>query len=256
MSTDSSVSLDEVNSELKSVEHELVDVEKDLRQFESRQNNATTTLKFLVYPSLLAFVILAGYGFYLIQRLTSDVNRLAETIVQLSTTVDSSMVSISSSMNTMSGQMASIVTSTNAMSSHMYAMNNSTQRMSNDVTQMNASTQHMAASAYHMQNDMWSMNRSISKPMRLFNSFMPFGGGNDNAPPMPLQAAPLVPYYNSPYYNAGWPYQGQQGLAPTTTQAQPSAAPDNQQSQQPTSTQGNGRSQLNTAAVSTLAGLH
>lgn len=255
MSIQSNVYLDEVNSELKNVEHELTDVEQDLRQFESRQSNATTVLKFLVYPSLVAFVILAGYGFYLIQRLTSDVNRLAETIVQLSASVDSSMLSISGSMRIMSGQMASIVTSTNAMSGNMYAMNHSTQRMSNDVTQMNASTQHMAASAYNMQHDMWSMNRSISKPMRLFNSFMPFGG-NDNAPPMSLPTAPLVPYYNSPYYNTGWPYQGQQGLVPTVPQAQPSTVPENKQSQQPTNPQGDGRSQINTAAVSTLAGLH
>lgn len=250
MLTQSNVSLDEVNSELKSVEHELTDVEQDLRQFESRQSNATTILKFLVYPSLVAFIILAGYGFYLIQRLTSDVNRLAETIVQLSASVNSSMLSISSSMTTMSGQMGSIVSSTNSMSSNMHAMNNSTQQMSSDVTQMNASTQHMAASAYNMQHDMWSMNRSISKPMRLFNSFMPFGGGNDNPPMMPLPTTPLVPYYTSPYYNAGWPYQGQQGLAPTIPQTQPNA-PVNQQSTQPTSPQEDGRSQLNASSAST-----
>ena len=241
MSTQSTVSLDEVNSELKSVEHELTDVEQDLRQFESRQSNATTVLKFLVYPSLVAFVILAGYGFYLIQRLTSDVNRLAETIVQLSASVNSSMLSISSSMTLMSGQMGSIVNATNAISSNMHAMTNNTQQMSSDVTQMNASTQHMAAAAY---------NRSISKPMRLFNSFMPFGGGNDNPPPMALPTTPLVPYYPSPYYNAGWPYQGQQGLAPTLPQTQP-ATPVNQQSKQPSSPQGGGRSQLNASSAAT-----
>lgn len=250
MSTQSTVSLDEVNSELKSVEHELTDVEQDLRQFESRQSNATTVLKFLVYPSLVAFVILAGYGFYLIQRLTSDVNRLAETIVQLSASVNSSMLSISSSMTLMSGQMGSIVNATNAISSNMHAMTNNTQQMSSDVTQMNASTQHMAAAAYNMQHDMWSMNRSISKPMRLFNSFMPFGGGNDNPPPMALPTTPLVPYYPSPYYNAGWPYQGQQGLAPTLPQTQP-ATPVNQQSKQPSSPQGGGRSQLNASSAAT-----
>lgn len=252
MSTQANMSLDEVNLELKSVEHELTDVEQDLRQFESRQSNATTVLKFLVYPSLVAFIILAGYGFYLIQRLTSDVNRLAETIVQLSASVNSSMLSISGSMTVMSGQMASIVNSTNAMSSHMYAMNNSTQQMSSDVTQMNASTQHMAASAYNMQHDMWSMNRSISKPLRLFNSFMPFGGGNDHPPPLPLSTTPLVPYYTnytSPYYNAGWPYQGQQGLAPTLPQSQVTT-PVNQQSKQPVTPQGDGRSQLNTLSAS------
>ena len=255
MSTQSKVSLDEVNLELKSVEHELSDVEQDLRQFETNQSNATTLLKFLVYPSLIAFIILAGYGFYLIQRLTSDVNRLAETIVQLSASVDSSMLSISGSMTTMSGQMASIVNSTNAMSSTMHAMNNSTQRMSNDVTQMNASTQNMAASAYNMQHDMWSMNRSISKPLRLFNSFMPFGGGND-APPVSLPTAPLVPYYNSPYYNTGWLYPGQQGMTPTAPPAPSTAAPITQPLQQPTKPQAEGRPQINLSAATTLAGLH
>lgn len=255
MSTQSKVSLDDVNLELKSVEHELNDVEQDLRQFETSQSHATTLLKLLVYPSLIAFVILAGYGFYLIQRLTSDVNRLAETIVQLSASVDTSMLSISGSMNTMSGQMSSIVNSTNAMSNTMYAMNNSTQRMSNDVTQMNASTQNMAASAYNMQHDMWSMNRSISKPLRLFNSFMPFGGGSDT-PPVPPLTAPLVPYYISPYYNAGWFYPGQQGITtPNAPLAQP-IAPITQPYQQPTKPQGDGRSQINLSAASTLAGLH
>ncbi|TXH68017.1 MAG: hypothetical protein E6Q83_15565 [Thiothrix sp.] len=255
MSTQSKLALDEVNVELKTVENELNEVEQDLREFESHQTQATTLLKFLVYPSLIAFVILAGYGFYLIQRLTTDVNRLAETIVQLSASVDSSMVSISNSMTTMSGQMASMVDSTNAMSSTMQSMNNSTQRMSTDVTQMNASTQHMAASAYHMQQDMWSMNRSMAKPLRLFNSFMPFGGGNDN-PPMPPSAAPLVPYYNSPYYNAGWPYQGQQGVVTTVPQAPSTVAPITQPLQQPTKPEAESRSQLNLSAAATLAGLH
>ncbi|WP_298611911.1 hypothetical protein [uncultured Thiothrix sp.] len=255
MSTQSKVSLDEVNLELKSVEHELTGVEQDLRQFETNQSNATTLLKFLVYPSLVAFIILAGYGFYLIQRLTSDVNRLAETIVQLSASVDTSMLSISSSMTTMSGQMASIVNSTNAMSNTMHAMNNSTQRMSNDVTQMNASTQHMAVSAYNMQHDMWSMNRSIAKPMRLFNSFMPFGGGNAN-PPISLPAAPLVPYYSSPYYNAGWLYSGQQGMAPTAPQTPTTVAPITQPLLQPAKPQPESHSQINLSVAATLAGLH
>lgn len=255
MPTQSNVSLDEVSTELKNVEHELIDVEQNLRQFESNQSNATTLLKILVYPSLLAFVVLAGYGFYLIQRLTSDVNRLAETIVQLSASVDTSMLSISGSMTKMSGQMGSIVDSTNAMSNTMHAMNSSTQRMSNDVTQMNASTQNMAASAYNMQHDMWSMNRSISKPMRLFNSFMPFGGGSDN-PPLAMPTAPIVPYYSSPYYNTGWPYQGQQGFAPVVPQAQPNTAPITQPAQQPTSPQQDGRSQINLSVASMLAGLH
>lgn len=230
--------LDSGDNELHEVEEELHDVEDELHDFEAKQSGITRTLQIIVYPAMVAFIVLAAYGFYLVQSLTSDVHRLTETIADMNQTVGVNMTSISGTMGHMSGQMDHLVASTGLMSQNMLGMTDSTRQMSANVQQMNTSTQHMAASTYNMQNDLRGLNKGF-KPMRMMSNFMPFGGGSSNRsmpPPVPMQppvapasTAPVAttPYYGtySNYYTQPAAHQTGQTKAVPTQQVAPGVKP-------------------------------
>lgn len=210
------------DSSINQIEHELHDVEDELQTFEERQVSVTRTLQMIVYPAMVAFIILSAYGFFLVQSLTTDVHRLTETIAKMNDTVHSNMNDISGTMNTMNSQMGNLVQSTGEMTDNIVGMNSSTQSMANNVQQMNASTQNMAVSTYNMQRDMWSMNKNISGPMKMFNKFSPFG--NDKTSPY-VVPPPMVGGY--PSYNTGyatWPQQQVTAAQPATQAAVPQAS--------------------------------
>lgn len=183
-----------LEAELQGVEEELHDVEEELHEFEARQSGISKSLQIIVYPSLVAFVVLAAYGFYLVQALTTDVHRLTETIANMSDSVDRNLTNMSGYMNNMNGQMANMASSTESMNQNIAQMTHTTQVMGGDMRQMNASTQNMAASTYNIQRDMWSMNKNVSKPFKAMGKFLPFGG-NDTNPY--VVAPPPTPYYGT-----------------------------------------------------------
>lgn len=200
-------------SELDEIEHELHGVEDELQDFEQRQVNVTRTLQMIVYPAMVAFIILSAYGFYLVQSLTTDVHRLTQTIADMNQSVSTSMVTMTGTMTTMNDQMGNLVQSTGIMT-------DSTQDMAGNIQQMNASTQNMAVSTYNMQRDMWSMNKNISGPMKMFNKFSPFGSDKTTPYVVPPPVVGATPYYNG-YY--GWPQATAtpQQQAPVSTQSIP-----------------------------------
>lgn len=189
---------------INDIEHDLHDVEDELQDFEERQVNVTRTLQMIVYPAMVAFIILSAYGFYLVQSLTTDVHTLTETISEMNRTVDTNMGRMANNLDTMTGQMGSLVQSTSEMTHNIVGMNSSTKDMAGNMQQMNASTQNMAVSTYNMQRDMWSMNKNISGPMKMFNKFSPFGSDKTSPYVVPPPAATATPYYN--YYT--WPQSG------------------------------------------------
>lgn len=194
-------------------ERELYDVEDELQDFEERQVNVTRTLQMIVYPAMVAFIILSAYGFYLVQSLTTDVHRLTQTISDMNQTVNTNMTLMTSTISSMNNQMTDLVDSTSLMTHSVVGMNSSTQDIAGNIQQMNDSTQNMAVSTYNMQRDMWSMNKNISGPMKMFNKFSPFGSDKTAPYVVPPPAMTVSPYYNNSYY--AWP-QGQ-----TATVAQP-----------------------------------
>lgn len=203
-------------SSITEVVHELHGVEDELQHFEEKQVNVTRTLQMIVYPAMVAFIILSAYGFFLVQSLTTDVHRLTETIAGMNNSVQTNMQSIAGTMETMSSQMGNLVESTGHMSNNIVGMNSSTQDMAGNLQQMNASTQNMAVSTYNMQRDMWSMNKNISGPMKMLNKFNPFGSDKTTpyiVPPPATTAVTPNPYYN--YYGMQQPAPS--AVAPATS---------------------------------------
>lgn len=114
----------------------------------------TRRLQLIVYPSLIAFTVLASYGFYLIYSLTRDMHLMTLSIVQMTETVEKNMTS-----------------------------------MSGDVANMNYTMVRMTEAVTNMQRDLWSMNQNISTPLSAVNRMLPFS--NNSSGPFPGSPGPM-----------------------------------------------------------------
>jgi len=178
----------------------ILELESELQEFEKKADATTKRMQILVYPAMVAFIILASFGFYLIYSLTSDVNRMADTIAHMSGSIDRNMDSISGTMGHMSGKMDSLAVSTHSMSTNVGTMSenvgsmtSNTVEMVNSISGLRAATYDMAASTNNMQRDMWSLNKNISTPLSFMNNFLPWK--NDQSLPFQGSARPLPPSY-------------------------------------------------------------
>lgn len=149
-------------------------------------------LQLIVYSSLVAFVVLAVYGFWLITSLTRDVSRLVVEMSAMTRTIDREMVVMATKMGDIDDRMLTI-------SENMIMMNRNIGSMTRDLSSMNANirsmsndTTTMAGSTLNMQRDMWSLNRNVSGPFNMMNMFNPFGGQQG---PFPGSPGPYFPQH-------------------------------------------------------------
>jgi hypothetical protein len=136
----------------------------------------------IIYPAMLAFVVLAGYGFFLIYTLSKDINTMAqgmdpemgkhlshisESVIYLSEnvrTMTRRVYHMSESVETMADRMVSM--------EHLEPMLNSMQGMNYSMDAMNQNISSMNTSMDAMRYDMGDMSHSM-RPMGEMNSFMP-----------------------------------------------------------------------------------
>ena len=121
----------------------------------------------VVYPSLLAFIVLAAYGFFLIYTLTNDVSRLAhsmETVVTAMSEVATDMNTVSRHVTRISDNLGNIAVDVNDESVTM-------KHMVNHMGNINKTMGVMTVPIYHMRNDMSNMTYTMhdtARPMRMF----------------------------------------------------------------------------------------
>ncbi|WP_299873291.1 hypothetical protein [uncultured Cocleimonas sp.] len=171
----------------------ILEMENELQEFEMKAEATHKRMQMLVYPAMVAFFVLSAFGFFLIYSLTSDVNRMADTISHMSGSLDDNMSSISGDMSNMSVKMDSLVDSTDSMSGNLTNMTQNTNEMVTSIGGMRTATYDMAASTNNMQRDMWSMNKNISTPLSFMNNFLPWK--NSQSMPFPGSRAPLPQSY-------------------------------------------------------------
>lgn len=169
------------------------DLELELRSFEQKSEGSDKTMRLIVYPATFAFIILAAYGFYLIQSLASDVSKMAVTMESMANSVDTNMQSISSTMRGMHSDVSHLTSTIKGMSGDIGDMSTNTKTMVDSIGGMKAATYDMAASTNNMQRDMWSLNQNISTPLSVMNKFLPWK--NNKNGPFPGSIAPLPPSY-------------------------------------------------------------
>ena len=135
----------------------------------------------IVYPSMVAFILLAAYGFFLIYNLTHDIADVSKSVREMTATVAEDLGEISY-------KMTQIATSTAYM-----------RPMSEDMRSMTRSVNELNTSVSHMQYNMWQLNRNVSAPFNMVDKIMPFGssrpyGKANNKVTPPLYPRPPVTY--------------------------------------------------------------
>ncbi|MCP3867938.1 MAG: hypothetical protein GY703_07565 [Gammaproteobacteria bacterium] len=131
----------------------------------------------IVYPSLFAFILLAGYGFYLVYSLTRDVHYLAISVDSNMTVMASNFQSVSDNMNhmtanirAMTGTLSDISQNVSTLEPMLTNMNSMDQSMDS----MDRAIKAMTVTTHDMRGDMYNLNRNVSRPMSFMNSFMPW----------------------------------------------------------------------------------
>lgn len=163
------------------VEHRVAnDMAECMAQFTRTFEASSRRWELIVYPSLLAFIVVASYVFFLIFSLTNDIGKIAQR-----------MTDIQVSMESINKDFSSITTDMNIVSSNLIKMTQYVEQMNDGVKQqnatmsaivlsmhdMNVSLDAMSYTVYHMSYDTRTMGRNfenISGPMRFMNNYVPW----------------------------------------------------------------------------------
>lgn len=116
----------------------------------------------IVYPSMVAFVVLAVYGFYLIYTLSRDVHNMTLTLTTLTISVDRNMNDMTNSIRTMDHTMVKL-------GNNIGHMDKNINSMTQNIASMTQNTNAMATSTYYMQRNI----RDVARPMNIMSRFMP-----------------------------------------------------------------------------------
>ena len=120
----------------------------------------------VVGPSMLAFIILAAYGFFLIYSLSNDIGRLAnsmDTVVNSMDHVAANMTAVSGNVAIMSGNLTHIATDTGDGTRSM-------KDMLVRLDKMNTTMAVIALPMYQIRNDMGRMSNNMQQvagPMKM-----------------------------------------------------------------------------------------
>ena len=127
----------------------------------------------VVYPSLIAFIVLASYGFYLIYTLTTDVGRLARSME----TVVASMDNVVTDMNVVAGNVALISGNLATIAAEVNSESGTMRNMLVNMENMNNTMDVISLPMHQMRNDMSRMSHNVNKvagPMRMMGDIFPF----------------------------------------------------------------------------------
>jgi len=163
-------------------------------------------LQLIVYTALFAFIVLAAYGYYLIFNLTHDVHSLSNDVRQMTRSVNQMSMSVTANMEIISnsivqmqrstGQMADTVSQTlPEMALNTTVMTGVAKNVGDRIDGISTNIQIMSVGLVAMQQDMWSMNKTVSNPAEsMFDSMTPWGGrrGYSKGSPGPLAFPPPV----------------------------------------------------------------
>lgn len=139
----------------------------EMRRFVEAFQQSARRWEIVVYPALFAFIVLAGYGFFLVYSLTGNMAKIAESLdpdMQKNMAVMSqSIINLNREMNTMGHTMHDISNKLN----HLENMQENTRNMETSMRIITATTD-------QMRIDMSRLNQSVSRPMGFFNNHMPW----------------------------------------------------------------------------------
>jgi hypothetical protein len=158
--------------------------ETSLERFARSFEVSARRWELVVYPSLFAFILLAGYGFFLIYSLTQDMHILARSMdPQMSPHMEQmadhiAVLSVSiqlmgEEIEKMGGNVDDMAHEVGMMSTKMNAL----EPMLVNISEMNKAMHTMALNTGTMTTNTGYMTREIGqmgRPMNMMNSFFPW----------------------------------------------------------------------------------
>lgn len=151
--------------------------EESLERFLEVFERSARRWEMIVYPALFSFILLAGYGFFLIYSLTSDMKAIAES---LDPQMGMHMSGFTSHLNSMSSSVETMSLRVTDMSENMTMISTKMNYLStmpvitDQVAGMNQTMSNMNGNMNMIRSDMGMLNHNVSKPMSMMNSFMPW----------------------------------------------------------------------------------
>jgi len=136
----------------------------------------------IVYPGLAIVVVMMVMGFYMIYKVTQDmylvVERFSDPVMTTSVSeLASDMQHLTESLAAMSANMEIMTARVGEMSEDTKVMAGAMDHLASmdaQMATMNTSLGTMGNNMDRIRWDMSAMNRSISRPMNMMNSMMPF----------------------------------------------------------------------------------
>lgn len=156
------------------------DMAQYMSQFARSFEASSRRWELVVYPSMLAFIILAAYGFFLIYKLTDDIGKITGQMADIQASmvnINQNFSSTTNNMNTVAKNMVKITGFMEQMSKDIQEQNAAMGAMVINTREMNQSIDSMAYTMHHMRYDTQAMGRNIenvSGPMRFMNNFLPW----------------------------------------------------------------------------------
>jgi hypothetical protein len=137
----------------------------------------------IIYPAMLAFVVLAAYGFFLIYTLSKDIHTLATgmdpNMGKNLTHISESVIYLSENIRTMTRRVHNMSESVEYMSAKMDALENlepmlvNMRGMNQSMSGMSQNLQVMTMTTDSMRHDVGRMGQSM-QPMNFMNNFVPW----------------------------------------------------------------------------------
>ena len=162
-------------------------IERMLRQME----RSSRRWEKMVFPSLIAFLLLAGYGFFMVYSMTRDMSIIAQTIeidflrdvehirddislmVEQVETMQNTMATMSVKMDPLQ-EFGPLLAEIKELDDSVSKISGSVDHMDQSVVSMNHSMTNLDDSMYYMGRDVGDMNDSFSSPTKMFKRMMPW----------------------------------------------------------------------------------
>ncbi len=137
----------------------------------------------IIYPAMLAFVVLAAYGFFLIYTLSKDIHSLAlgmdPNMGKNLSNISESVVYLSENIRTMTRRVHNMSESVEYMSKkmdsleHLEPMLVNMRGMNSSMAGMNYNMQIMTVTGEGMRHEVGRMGESM-RPLNFMNNFVPW----------------------------------------------------------------------------------
>lgn len=164
------------------MDKEDIQTTKAIKSFEDRW-------KYAVFPAMIAFVLLASFGFYLIYGMLQRMESLAQDVNRMVAVLEKSLPSMTNDVKQMN----------QTISNSLPALEHKISDMSSEMKHMSHSTASLSATTQNMGHNLWEVNKNISTPLSIMNAAVPWS----------RVRAPQPVYYQVPQQHPTTNPQGQ-----------------------------------------------